>query len=320
MANRNTKAYSNTSNKKRVPKNNNVPREKNKKLENTTRIRVDRERLNDSDSLDTSFLEGRIREKNSSKVKEKILREKKKKTINFKFMKSFFFLLGIVCIFILVVFVFVSYDGVLKRKEPVSKKNTEVVPKVEKVLDDNYLFVGDFYTDSFDFEEFQLDYHYVKVSDEGYTTEDILGSIKDKIYDYNPSILFIELGINDLKNDRSEDEIIDTLRDIIDSVKTNRAYASIYIESLYPINDKIDDYDEDILDEVSNKDIVSLNKKIEKLAKQEKVHYIDLYSELKEGDVLKEKYTDDGVHLNKDGYKRVFKVIRGIVDDEHKDS
>ena len=107
---------------------------------------------------------------------------------------------------------------------------------------------------------------------------------------------------------------------IIDSVKTNRAYASIYIESLYPINDKIDDYDEDILDEVSNKDIVSLNKKIEKLAKQEEVHYIDLYSELKEGDVLKEKYTDDGVHLNKDGYKRVFKVIRGIVDDEHKDS
>ena len=49
-----------------------------KGLDVTTRIRVDEIRLNDSDSLDTSFLEGRVdrqAKKNSKKVTEKILKD-----------------------------------------------------------------------------------------------------------------------------------------------------------------------------------------------------------------------------------------------------
>ena len=44
-------------------------------LENTMKIRIDRERLEDSESLDTSFLEGRAhkRVQNNKTAKEKIL-------------------------------------------------------------------------------------------------------------------------------------------------------------------------------------------------------------------------------------------------------
>ena len=52
---------------------------KTKKLENTVRIRIDEDRLNDSDSLDTSFLSGRV---NTKAQKEKILRERKEHIIN----------------------------------------------------------------------------------------------------------------------------------------------------------------------------------------------------------------------------------------------
>ena len=295
-----------------------VDRDKNKKLENTTRIRVDRERLNDSDSLDTSFLEGRLRE--NSKVKEKVLKDKRTMPIDFGMMKRIFFILGLLCVVVLSILVFVSYLEHPKKSVPKTKEGVKKVPKKEKVLDDNYLFVGDFYTDAFDFEEFELDYHYVKVSDSGYTTEDVLGHMKEYIYDYNPSILFIELGVNDLKDNRDMDDIIDSLEKIIDNVQTNRPYASIYIESLYPINDTIEDFDDDSLDGVTNKEINKLNKKIVELTKKKEVHYINLYDELIENDKLKEDYTDNGIDLNKDGYKRVFKIIRGIVDDEHENS
>ena len=42
-----------------------------------------------------------------------------------------------------------------------------------------------------------------------------------------------------------------------------------------------------------------------------------MYSELLEDDKLKEDYSDDGINLNENGYKRVFKVINRIVDEEH---
>ena len=36
------------------------------------------------------------------------------------------------------------------------------------------------------------------------------------------------------------------------------------------------------------------------------------FTELSEDDLLKENYTEDGIRLNEDGYKRVFKVINQI--------
>ena len=44
-----------------------------------------------------------------------------------------------------------------------------------------------------------------------------------------------------------------------------------------------------------------------------------MYNELLEDDSLKDNYTDDGINLNEDGYKRVFKVINRIVEEEHEE-
>ena len=53
------------------------------------------------------------------------------------------------------------------------------------------------------------------------------------------------------------------------------------------------------------------------MAKSFDITYIDMYTELLEDEELKDNYTDDGINLNEDGYKRVFKVINRIVDEEH---
>ena len=78
------------------------------------------------------------------------------------------------------------------------------------------------------------------------TSKDLFNHIKERIYCYNPSHIFIIIGINDLADNKSNNEIIENLSKIIEGIKDNRPVAKIYIESLYPINKDVDDYDSDI--------------------------------------------------------------------------
>ena len=144
---------------------------------------------------------------------------------------------------------------------------------------------------------------------------DLINNIEDDIYVYNPSSIFIEIGYNDLVNGVDESTIISNLEEIIEGIKSNREYSKIYIESLYPIEES----DEEDNQNITNKQIISLNKKIKKLTETLEVNYVDMYNELLEDDSLKDNYTDDGINLNEDGYKRVFKVINRIVEEEHEE-
>ena len=80
------------------------------------------------------------------------------------------------------------------------------------------------------------------------TSSDLFNHIKERIYCYNPSHIFINIGINDLADNKSNNEIIENLSKIIEGIKgISRPVAKICIESLYPINKDVDDYDSDIL-------------------------------------------------------------------------
>lgn len=295
---------------------------KKKKLDVTTRIRVDEIRLNDSDSLDTSFLEGRYEKranKNSTKVKEKILKDDSEKIKKLEKLKKIFY--GIAGVFTLILLIIVLVN-VIKKIDFSPKTNSNNNVKVEKkkkedtkVIDNNYLFVGDFHTKKFEFSDFDLDYHYVKTSEDYMTTSKVLDDMRKNIYQYNPSIVFIELGLADLDKKKSTDDIVNNISDIIDSIKKNRSYATICIESIYPINRDVDDFDDDAIDgSVDNDDIIEVNKELKKLAEDKKVTYIDVFSMLEDKEKLSKDYTDDGVHLNKDGYKQVLKLINKEID------
>ena len=77
-------------------KNNRKNNNRNKRpvnLENTTRIRVDDTRLNDAETLDTSFLEVRmeLKVKKNGKLKEKILNSDNGLIVRLKLLKNMFF-------------------------------------------------------------------------------------------------------------------------------------------------------------------------------------------------------------------------------------
>ncbi len=347
-----------------------------KKLEATTRIRVDKERIEDTGSLDTSFLDGNSRsKKNKNILKEEIVSDdfevvedediidipfsdinleetkevkkvekkptKKKtkkqempdfllddfkptnsklkednKTLPIKEEKeerhlirnTIISILG-VCLIVLCVMGMMSLYHVLTTKPEVKYKTKEIV---KTKVDDNYLFLGDSITDFYDLDRFYPDMPVVNSGVNANRTTHILDDMYNRVYKYNPSKVFILIGVNDIIDDKDATEITTNIREIVDGIQDNRKYAEIYVESIYPINDTEDEkIDLEMVNASRNNEkIKTINKEIKKMCKEKKITYIDMYSKLvDEDDKLNIDYTTEGLHLNNEGYKVVTEEI-----------
>ena len=280
-------------------------------LENTMKIRIDRERLEDSESLDTSFLEGRVHKKaqDNKKVKEEILREKKESGIPFSVLKILLALVLLIIIIFVFQIVFITPNN---REEEVIKEDN-VVHKEDSIIDRNYLFVGDILTKEYDLKEYYSDSPVVNSSNDSLTTHELYDNLKNYIYIYNPSKVFIEVGTFDFTRDDSTVTIVKYISSIIKEIKNNRPFAEIYVESIYPINDSDDEIiKSEEVDGRTNAVIENANKSIKEICEENDVTYIDLYSDLysEEDEGLKLDYTTDGFHLSDEGYNVITTKIK----------
>ena len=300
-----------------------------KSLEATTRIRIDNDRLNDIESLDTSFLEGRITSKktnkiisNDSKLSSKDTRKRntrrsigKKNKIDKTLILSVFIIVVIGVLITFAVFSIVNLiTGNIKTKTVVKK---EVVTKkvVKNVMDENVIFLGDSLTSMYDVNTYFDSHNVINSGISGESTNEVMSSLKDRVFIYNPSKVFLLIGTNDFDEanhgEYNEDTTVNNIKTIIEDIKENRKFAEIYVESVYPVNNgddpKIKHF---MVGRRTNEDIISLNKKIKSLTKKEKVKYINVYDKLidEEGS-LNIDYTTDGLHINDTGYE----VITGII-------
>ena len=191
----------------------------------------------------------------------------------------------------------------------IGKEKIKEIPKIEEkeIVPDNYLFLGDSITEYYDLGKYFIDLPVVNSGISGDTTDDILSNMKERVYDYNPSKIFLLIGTNDLEIDKSVDEVVDDIKEIVKGIKDNRPKAEIYIESVYPVNS---DINEDLVDKRENEDIIAINEELEEYAEEENLTYIDIYNLLvTEDGVLNTEYTKDGLHLNDKGYDVVTKTL-----------
>ena len=181
-----------------------------------------------------------------------------------------------------------------------------------KVQDENIVFFGDSITEGYNVKEFFDEYRVVNSGISGNTTNDLINRIDSDLYDYNPSVVIIQIGTNDLRANIKDEEIINNLKTIIKGIRKNRKNASILIESIYPLNRDMDtEYWNGVNEEYNNKHIIKLNKDIKELCKKEHIKYIDVYTSLLDDNKnLKEIYSKEGLHLTDLGYYKVTKIIK----------
>ncbi len=176
---------------------------------------------------------------------------------------------------------------------------------------DNFVLLGDSITDWYPVEEFFDDLPVVNSGIAGYHTIDILNNLKEMVWIYNPTKVFILIGTNDIGAGVEKKEVVSNIKKIIKEIKNLRPQAKIYLQSIYPVNNTDDEkINKDAVKSRDNKVIQDVNKSLKAYCQDSNVTYIDVYHELldQEGN-LKLKYTTDGLHMSNLGYLRVTKTL-----------
>ena len=143
----------------------------------------------------------------------------------------------------------------------------------------------------------------------------------DQILPGHPKKIFFLTGANDVSHNLTADSIANGIIGVVRRIKKESPNTKIYLQSLLPINESFKRYR---LLTGKTAMFSEINAKLEKMAKEEKVTFINLYPlMLTNGpadlalpaseQVLKPELTRDGLHITQDGYKIWADAIRKYV-------
>ncbi|MCF8261766.1 MAG: hypothetical protein K9J12_13390 [Melioribacteraceae bacterium] len=148
------------------------------------------------------------------------------------------------------------------------------------------------------------------VVERGITSDILLGYLNrlEFVTDLNPKVCFVMGGINDIYNWRPVEQIFEDYKKLIIRLKIRGIQpviqSTLYVGKKWPSSDD------------RNQEVKKFNSLLENYAKQEKLVFVDLNSEMSFLGYLKENLTYDGIHLNANGFKiwaeRVEKTIKEL--------
>lgn len=204
---------------------------------------------------------------------------------------------------------------ITNKKKETKKQNSDVDIKAQ-----NIVFLGDSITEFYHLEDYYDEsIPVVNSGIAGNKAYDILTNMDERVYRYNPTKVFLLVGTNDLFH-RTDPEIANNIADIVREIHKHRKNAEVYVESIYPVNNKTEGNDivvDWMVGERDNERIKEINKKIKENSKDYDYTYLDFYSMLEgEDGLLKLEYTVDGLHISDEGYKLITKEIMKIIEGE----
>ena len=195
----------------------------------------------------------------------------------------------------------------------VDNKKPTIVKK--EILNPNVVMLGDSITDFYDLDKYYgSDKLIVNSGINGNKTDDIINNIRKRVYAYNPSKLFLLIGVNDiLYNDASPETVISQIDEIVCEIREKLPNTKINIESIYPVNNEWKDNHDNRVKESSevNETIRKTNDLLDDYCKENDIKFIDVYSSLlNEDNELNSEYSDDGLHPNDAGYEVITKILK----------
>lgn len=170
------------------------------------------------------------------------------------------------------------------------------LPPVKKAL----VFWGDSITDWGDWAELL---NFKKAINRGIAGDNTYGlrARLDEVLRHDPKKLFILIGTNDINKKIPVANIIDNYKKIILEVKRRSPRTSIYVQSVFPINNQLIGRQYYI---GTNEQIQELNKALQVMAAGLDVRYVAVYGQLLDArEQLDARYTYDGLHLSGLGYQ-----------------
>lgn len=177
---------------------------------------------------------------------------------------------------------------------------------------------GDSLTDYFPMEKLeQINANLINSGVAGDTIAEMGARLTYDVFPYDPDIIFLQGGANDFLMSLypGAKPLAERLIRLAIRIKKQLPDTKIYIESMYPAYTKRIGLMPSWAEGKSNEEIAKINLEIEKLCKEYKFEYIDIYHRLiGEDGQLSRKYTVDGIHLEDSAYDIVAGVICDLME------
>lgn len=147
----------------------------------------------------------------------------------------------------------------------------------------------------------------------GYTIPELLESMDEQIFDLEPSVIFINIGTNDISRPEETSEGFEAdYRNVLSQIKERLPKTKVYVMAYYPVNvelaKKVVAWPEaPLAAELRLQRLDKANAIAESLAKEMGYEFINVNDGLAgvDGQTLRE-YSTDGIHLWPKAYEMIF--------------
>ena len=142
----------------------------------------------------------------------------------------------------------------------------------------------------------------------------------DEVIRRQPSQIFVMAGANDLIQGNTPDQVLARYRELVSRVRRESPSTQIFVHSLPPVNRRswptLSARVAQQEQQKRNALVSTVNRSLSALSDAKQVAYVDIHSRVLDRDgQLDARYTDDGLHLNAQGYAVWAEVIRPLVRD-----
>lgn len=186
-------------------------------------------------------------------------------------------------------FHFYYYDQKLSMFEIMPDQKGEVV------------WMGDSITDGGEWSEL---FPHEKTLNRGISSDNTFGVLfrLTEITRRKPKKIFLLIGINDIARNIPDSVIIANYRKIISVIQQQTPQSHLYMQSILPTNNTFSEFKNH---QNKTAHIIAINTDLQKLCKEKNIVFVDLYQQfVDEYGKLASRYTNDGLHLTGDGYKK----------------
>ena len=169
------------------------------------------------------------------------------------------------------------------------------------------IFLGNSITDGCEWSELFQNKHIKNRGISGDITRGVLNRL-DEVTESKPAKVFLLIGINDLARGVSRDTIYANICRIAQLINEDSPKTKVYIQSILPVNASFEKFKGHYS---RANDILWINEHLVEWCLHEEAVFIELFSHFKNtsNNKLNPLFTNDGLHLNGDGYYLWAKVI-----------
>lgn len=152
----------------------------------------------------------------------------------------------------------------------------------------------------------------------GYTSQEMLDSMSECVYELEPSAVFLNIGTNDLNDkDYDLDSFLVRYEAVVQGIREHCPDAKLFLLAFYPVNQDAmaNPFTKEAFRQRTNARIQEANAGVRALAKKYDAEYLDLNAGITdENGNMKAEFVIDGVHMYADGYAEVLKPLIPILE------